>query len=114
MALVLLTRTFLALGPLLSVAAHAQNTGGSQPKTESDASRIIDPPQSSLVYARDGSLIAEIGREWRTLVRLRSLPKYVPDAFVAVEDQRFYQHDGVDLVGVAGALKDALGQAARG
>jgi penicillin-binding protein 1A len=103
-----LARTTFALGALVPTAALAQNASGSQPKVESEAWRIIDPPQSSLVYARDGSLIAEIGSEWRTLVPLRSLPKYVGEAFVAVEDQRFYQHDGVDVVGIAGALKDAV------
>jgi penicillin-binding protein 1A len=70
--------------------------------------RLVQPPQSSLVYAADGSLIGEIGKEWRTSVSIRTLPKYVPQAFVAVEDQRFYQHDGVDVVGVLGALKDAV------
>jgi penicillin-binding protein 1A len=76
--------------------------------------RIIRPPQASLVLARDGSLIGEIGREWRVSVPLASLPAYVPQAFVAVEDQRFYQHDGVDLVGIAGAIKDNLLGASRG
>lgn len=76
--------------------------------------RIVTPPQSSVVLARDGSLIGEIGGEWRTLVRLKTLPPYVAQAFIAVEDQRFYQHDGVDLVGVAGALKDALRGRVRG
>jgi penicillin-binding protein 1A len=76
--------------------------------------RIIAPPQSSVVLARDGSLIGEIGREWRTVVSLKSLPAYVPQAFIAVEDQRFYQHDGVDLIGVAGAMKDALRGRVRG
>jgi len=41
-------------------------------------------------------------------VPLRTLPKFVSQAFVAVEDKRFYQHNGVDLVGIAGALKDAV------
>src|SRR4029079_11306567 len=59
-------------------------------------------------YARDGSLIGEMGRESRTSVPIRTLPKYVGQAFVAVEDQRFYQHDGVDLIGVAGAIKGKL------
>ena len=68
----------------------------------------MQPPQSSLVYARDGSLIGEIGRQWRTSVSIRTLPKYIPQAFIAVEDKRFYQHDGVDVVGIAGALKDAM------
>jgi penicillin-binding protein 1A len=70
--------------------------------------QIVPQPQSSLVYARDGSLIGEMGRESRTSVPIRTLPKYVGQAFVAVEDQRFYQHDGVDLIGVAGAIKGKL------
>jgi penicillin-binding protein 2D len=70
--------------------------------------QIITPPQASLVLARDGSMIGEIGRERRVSISLASLPAYVGQAFVAVEDQRFYQHDGVDVVGIAGALKDNL------
>ncbi|HEX6316567.1 MAG TPA: PBP1A family penicillin-binding protein [Gemmatimonadaceae bacterium] len=70
--------------------------------------RIIRPPQSSLVLARDGSLIGDVGTELRTSVPLASLPKYIPQAFIAIEDQRFYQHDGVDLIGIAGAIKDAV------
>ncbi|HZE08334.1 MAG TPA: transglycosylase domain-containing protein [Gemmatimonadaceae bacterium] len=69
---------------------------------------IVPVPQASLVLARDGSLIGEIGKEIRTSVSIRSLPKYLPQAFVAVEDHRFYQHDGVDVVGIAGALKDNI------
>ena len=70
--------------------------------------RLIQPPQSSLVFARDGSLIGEIGKEWRTSISIKTLPKYVPQAFVAIEDQRFYEHDGVDIIGVGGAIKDIL------
>jgi penicillin-binding protein 1A len=70
--------------------------------------RIISLPQASQVFANDGSLIAEIGREVRTSVSIRTLPKYVGQAFVAVEDQRFYQHNGVDLIGIAGAIKDDI------
>ena len=80
----------------------------SAPQSTGEPWELIQPPQSSLVLARDGSLIGEIGREWRTSVPLRTLPRYLPQAFVAVEDQRFYQHDGVDVVGVMGALKDAV------
>lgn len=54
-----------------------------------DAWRIIPLPQSSLVYARDGTLVGEIGHEMRTSVPLKSLPAYVAQAFVAIEDQRF-------------------------
>ncbi|MEK7403385.1 MAG: PBP1A family penicillin-binding protein, partial [Gemmatimonadota bacterium] len=79
-----------------------------------EAWRIIIPPQTSIIFAADGSMIGEIGKESRFNVPLRSLPKYVPQAFIAVEDQRFYQHDGVDLVGVAAAIKDNLMGGSRG
>ena len=59
-----------------------------QEREPNEAWRIIVPPQSCLVFARDGSLIGEIGKQKRTLVSLRSLPRYVGQAFVAVEDQR--------------------------
>jgi 1A family penicillin-binding protein len=87
--------------------------GAQQPVVASsgEAWQIVQLPQSSRVFGRDGTLIGEIGKQWRTSVSLRSLPSYVPQAFVAVEDQRFYKHDGVDLVGIAGAIKGrVLGQ----
>ena len=101
----------LACAALLALGG-ARAAAAQQPAT--DPSRIVPLPQSSLVYARDGSLIGEIGREWRTSVSIRRLPRYLPAAFVAVEDQRFYQHDGVDLIGVAGAIKGRIMGEARG
>jgi 1A family penicillin-binding protein len=70
--------------------------------------QIVIPTQTSVVFARDGSMIGEIGKESRFSISIRTLPRYIGQAFVAVEDQRFYQHDGVDLVGVAAAIKDNL------
>jgi 1A family penicillin-binding protein len=104
---------FVAAGP---VFAHAQAPAPAQkaPKNTGEAWQIVPPPQSSLVYARDGSLIGEIGSEWRTSVSIRTLPKYVGEAFIAVEDKRFYQHNGVDVVGIASAIKDNLLGASRG
>jgi penicillin-binding protein 1A len=93
---------------VISLAITAVGRLGAQSRESTEPWRIITPPQSSLVFARDGSLIGELGREKRTLVSLRTLPRYVGQAFIAVEDQRFYQHDGVDVVGIAGALKDAV------
>jgi len=82
-------------------SATAQSRG-------TEAWRIVQQPQSSQILARDGSLIGEVGRELRTSISIRSLPRYVPQAFVAVEDQRFYQHDGVDMIGIAGAIKGKI------
>lgn len=101
----LLLAALTAPGPVVSQAASQASPSASQP---TEPWRIITPPQVTQVLARDGTLIGEIGRERRLSVPLRSLPRYVGQAFIAVEDKRFYQHDGVDLVGVAGALKDAV------
>jgi len=88
----------------LPALASAQQPGA----TDTEPWTIVPMPQASLVLARDGSLIGEIGKEIRINVQIGSLPKYLPHAFVAVEDHRFYQHDGVDVVGIAGALKDNI------
>ncbi|MGH7655369.1 MAG: transglycosylase domain-containing protein [Gemmatimonadaceae bacterium] len=107
---------FVFLAALPARAAHAQapKTAAKQQKGTGEAWQIITPPQSSLVYARDGTLIGEIGAQWRTNVPVASLPKYVGEAFIAVEDKRFYQHNGVDVVGIAGAIKDNLLGSSRG
>ncbi|HVD59869.1 MAG TPA: PBP1A family penicillin-binding protein [Gemmatimonadaceae bacterium] len=82
--------------------------GNASAQSRSEPWQIVQQPQSSQILARDGSLIGEVGRELRLSVPLRSLPRYVPQAFVAVEDQRFYQHDGVDLIGIGGAIKGRI------
>jgi penicillin-binding protein 2D len=96
----------LVTGLLLLVPAYVDAQQSSSAGTE--AWTIVPMPQSSLVLARDGSIIGEIGKEIRTNLSIKSMPKYLPQAFVAVEDHRFYQHDGVDVVGIAGALKDNI------
>src|ERR1035437_579034 len=104
---------FVAAGPGV-VRAQVQPAAPKAPKSTGQAWQIVTPPQSSLLYARDGSLIGEIGTEWRKSVSIRTLPKYVGEAFIAVEDKRFYQHNGVDVVGIASAIKDDLLGASRG
>jgi membrane peptidoglycan carboxypeptidase len=84
-----------------AASARAQDTA----HQTGEAWRIVPLAQSSLVFDRDSTPIGEIGREMRTNVPLKSLPWYVPKAFIAVEDQRFYEHDGVDVKAVLGAIK---------
>ncbi|HEX5438851.1 MAG TPA: PBP1A family penicillin-binding protein [Gemmatimonadaceae bacterium] len=111
----LLPATLLAAAALATpVAPTPLAAQEAKPPTEEQAWQLIQPPQASLVLASDGSLIGEIGRQWRTSVSINTLPLYVPEAFVAIEDQRFFEHDGVDVIGVAGAIKDALGGHVRG
>ena len=103
----------VAVAASLPAQQPARGTKPAAPAT-GEAWQIVPVPQSSLVYGRDGSLIGEIGKEWRTSVPLKTLPKYVAQAFIAVEDKRFYDHSGVDVIGMAGAIRDALGGHARG
>ena len=102
-------RHSIALVVLL--AAAAAPTGA---QAASEAWQIVPQPQSSLVLARDGQLIGELGSQLRVSVPIHTLAPYVGQAFIAVEDQRFYKHDGVDVVGMAAALRDALRGHARG
>lgn len=55
------------------------------------------------VYSADGHLIGEFGEERRAVVTLAQVPKTLVNAIVAAEDERFFQHGGVDYVGVARA-----------
>ena len=55
------------------------------------------------VYSADGKLIGEFGEERRAVVRISEVPQALTYAILAAEDERFYQHSGVDYVGVARA-----------
>lgn len=69
-----------------------------------EALLAYQPPEASQVFARDGSLIAALSPQRRTVVPLERIPARVKDGFVAVEDRRFWSHAGVDLRGVARAI----------
>ena len=56
------------------------------------------------LYASDGRLLAEYAREKRVFVPVAAMPKRVPEAFVAAEDQRFFTHPGIDFIGVLRAM----------
>jgi penicillin-binding protein 1A len=55
------------------------------------------------VFTADGVLIGEFGEERRALVRIQDVPALLKSAILAAEDERFYQHGGVDYHGVARA-----------
>jgi len=64
-----------------------------------------DPDQASKVYAADGRLITDLGKERRTVVALNEMSPALVAAFLATEDKRFYQHHGIDWVRFFGAVK---------
>ncbi len=62
------------------------------------------PPILSRIYADDGRMMATIAAEQRIFVPVKAIPKRVIDAFLAAEDQDFYQHNGVDYTGILRAV----------
>ena len=68
-------------------------------------------PPNIAILADDGSLIANRGDTGGPAIRLIDLPPYLPKAFVAIEDRRFYDHFGIDPVGISRALmRDVIGR----
>ncbi len=61
------------------------------------------PSRSTRVFARDGTLLANLYRQNRTWVPIDKIPVFVRNAFIATEDRNFYAHHGVDLGGIARA-----------
>ncbi|MBI5330828.1 MAG: penicillin-binding protein 1A [Betaproteobacteria bacterium] len=66
------------------------------------------PKQPLRIYTEDGALIGEFGEERRAVVRLQDTPESLRQAILAAEDERFYQHGGVDTLGVLRAAMTNL------
>ncbi len=62
-----------------------------------------EPPIVSRVYAGNGKLIGEFASEKRVFVPSARIPKRVVHAFISAEDQRFFSHNGVDMLGMVRA-----------
>ncbi len=71
-----------------------------------DVSSLSDyrPKLPLRIFSAEGTLIGEFGEERRTLTPIASIPKSMKDAVLAVEDARFYEHGGVDSVGLLRAV----------
>jgi penicillin-binding protein 1A len=78
-----------------------------------DISDLADyrPKLSMRVYSVEGTQIGEFGEERRNLTPFKDIPKVMKDAVLAIEDARFYQHGGVDYIGLMRASLANLGRA---
>ncbi len=63
-----------------------------------------EPPIVTRLYAGDGRLLAEFAQEKRVFVPIENMPELVKHAFIAAEDQNFYQHKGVDPTAIVRAI----------
>ena len=70
--------------------------------TEAD---LVIKMQNSSTYDNEGKLLHKLnGEENRQIISLSEMGEYIPKAFVAIEDERFYEHSGIDLYRTAGAI----------
>lgn len=73
--------------------------------TEVSALATYRPPQVTTIYADDGeTVLAEFAIEKRIPIKEKDIPQKVEDALIAVEDNRFYDHIGVDPYRIAGVV----------
>jgi len=92
----ILTGVFAAGGWIVSIASDAPDVSRLKP---------IDKGQNSIIYAGDGSKLGLINSdEVRTPVKLSQVPKDLQHATISIEDERFYEHNGIDIEGGMRAL----------
>jgi len=71
-----------------------------------DALTDYQPKLPLRVFSEDGYLIDEFGEERRAYIKIENVPQNMKDAVLAIEDRRFYQHNGVDVKGIFRAIKN--------
>lgn len=66
--------------------------------------RDYEPPVPSVLLDREGRTLMVLGNENRRLVEFKNIPQVMIDAFLSAEDDKFFEHDGVDLGGIFRAM----------
>jgi penicillin-binding protein 1A len=102
-------RAFVAAFALLALAALAvffviRHYEADLPSTEEIKGGRYRPPQVTRVLARDGTLLAELFTERRTVVSIETLPPHVKLAILGAEDAHFYEHEGLNYLGMLRAM----------
>jgi len=73
------------------------------------------PKMPLRIFSADGVLIGEFGEERRTLTHIKDIPEVMKKAVLAIEDEHFYEHNGVNYLGILrAALHNATGGAKQG
>jgi len=90
----------VTLGGIVLVIRHYESKLPSLEKIE----KGYEPPQVTRVLSRDGAVLASLFTERRTVVKFGDIPNHVKLAFLAAEDAAFYQHEGLNYLGMLRAL----------
>ncbi|MFG1421048.1 transglycosylase domain-containing protein [Roseixanthobacter liquoris] len=92
----------LGLWALLAVAGVVAYEASKLPSMQT--LMVPKRPPTVMIQAADGKPLATRGDMGGAAVPLKELPAYLPNAFIAIEDRRFYDHWGIDTVGLARAV----------
>lgn len=95
-----------------AVDANWNGWFGKSPKSE-----LLDKPiqiEASEIYSADGVMIGKFFTENRTSVEFKDISPILIETLIHTEDERFYDHHGIDYMGMVGAFKDAVFGNARG
>lgn len=97
--------TLIVVGGIAAAALYA-NLKSDLPDVQT--LKTVELQQPMLIYTADGKLIGEVGEQRRIPVKLNQVPKKLIEAFLATEDSRFYEHHGLDPIGIARAITVAI------
>lgn len=93
----------LVMGTGLAIWLIVDHFEAKLPKVE-QLKHAYRPPQVTRILARDGTVLAELFTERRTVVAFGTVPSHTKLAFLAAEDARFYEHEGLNYLGMLRAL----------
>ena len=92
-----------------AVSAFYYDTLGSLPNVAELKEVSFETPMK--IYTEDHKLIGEFGESKRIPVKLEDIPLKMQQAFLAIEDSRFYEHQGIDPIGILRAVIVAISNA---
>ncbi len=96
--------TVIGLGLVAGVTGAIAFTYFNLDLPKIDKLQDYKPNLASQIFSKDGYLLAELGLEKREIVEIKDVPVRVVDAFLAAEDDKFFEHKGVDYFGLARAM----------
>ena len=92
-----------------AVAGIYYNTLGEMPDVEELKNVTFETPMQ--IFSSDGLLIGEFGENKRIPVDIKDIPVKMQQAFLAIEDSRFYEHSGIDPIGIIRAAVVSISNA---